>query len=187
MKKLLAIGAAVITLTGWFVSWWRRHPRAGAATVNRIVNPWLIRQGVPDMTRGEIGLLEHVGRKSGTVRVTPIHPVRTEGGFRVIVPLGGESQWARNVLAAGHCRVQVADTIHELDEPRLVSPTQVEAVPRVAARVMDWLGFRYLELRQFAENPGTLEAPFAAGAAEPGVETAPEPQPTEPELVTTAG
>ena len=69
---------------GAFVEWWRRHPRAGAATVNRLINPWLVRQRVADVSRGEIGLLQHVGRKSGTVRVTPIHPVPTEDGLRII-------------------------------------------------------------------------------------------------------
>jgi deazaflavin-dependent oxidoreductase (nitroreductase family) len=165
MRKVLFAVAAAVTLTGAFVRWWRRHPRTGAGTVNRLVNPWLMRQDVPELSRGEIGLLEHVGRKTGTVRVTPVHPVRTEGGFRIIVPLGGESQWACNVLAAGHCRLQVGEAIHELDEPQLVSPTEIEAVPSAAAAVMDWLGFRYLVLRQFAEQPGKLVVPVEESPA----------------------
>ena len=176
MKKVLFVVAATLSLSGWFVAWWRRHPRAGTGTVNRLINPWLVRQGVADASRGEIGLVEHVGRTSGTVRVTPVHPVPTETGFRIIVPLGNESQWARNVLAAGHCRLQVGETIHELDEPRLVPPTQVDELPRAAAGAADWLGFRYLLLHQFAVRPGTLVTP----------QPATEPEAAQPVLVPTA-
>jgi deazaflavin-dependent oxidoreductase (nitroreductase family) len=132
-----------------------------------------VRQGIISKSEGEIGLLEHVGRKSGVVRVTPIHPVPTETGFRIIVPLGEESQWAQNVLAAGHCRVQVGDVVHELDEPVLVAPSTVEGVPAIAGRAMEWLGFRYLALRRFAEHPGALEP---AAEREPAA-------PVEPEVV----
>ena len=156
MKRLIATVAGVGVVTGG-VLWWRRHPRAGTAWVNRVVNPWLVARGVSVLSRGEIGLLEHVGRRSGVVRVTPVHPVRTTEGFRIVVPLGSESQWARNVLAAGHCRLQVADEVHELDEPWLLRPGLVTGIPGVVARPMDWLGFRYLVLRRFASRPGTLE------------------------------
>jgi deazaflavin-dependent oxidoreductase (nitroreductase family) len=165
MRRALSMGGAfgIIIVA---VAWWRRHPRFGSGWVNRIVDPWLVRNGVIEGSRGEIGLLEHVGRTSGTVRVTPIHPVRTAEGFRIIAPLGVESQWARNVIAAGHCRLQVGSVIHELDEPLLVMPSEVEGLPRPATRAMDWLGFRYLVLRQFAEHAGSLDVivPTAADA-----------------------
>jgi F420H(2)-dependent quinone reductase len=153
MRRMLVVGVVI----GTFVAWWRRHPRFGAGWVNRIVDPWLVRRGVVENSNGEIGLLEHIGRTTGALRITPVHPVRTAIGFRIIAPLGVESQWARNVLAAGHCRLQADGVVHELDEPILVLPSQVGDVPRPVARVLDWLGFRYLTLRQFAEHPGTLE------------------------------
>jgi deazaflavin-dependent oxidoreductase (nitroreductase family) len=161
MRRLLWSGVAVGGVVGAAL-WWREHPRFGAAWVNRVVDPWLVRQGVVTGSKGEIGLLEHVGRKSGVVRVTPVHPVRTPDGFRIVVPLGSASQWARNVVSAGHCRLQVEATVHELDEPLLVVPSAVDRLPRPATLVMDWLGFRYLVLRQFAEHAGTLGDPFEA-------------------------
>jgi deazaflavin-dependent oxidoreductase (nitroreductase family) len=168
MRKAFVIVWAVIGLTVGFAAWWRRHPRTGAAWVNRVADPWLIREGVIAGTKGELGLIEHLGRKSGTVRVTPIRPVSTDEGFRIVVPLGVASQWARNVLAAGHCRLQVGEVVHELDEPRLVMPSEIEELPRRATRAMDWLGFRYLLLRRFAEHPGTLTS---------------EPTPAIPEVI----
>jgi deazaflavin-dependent oxidoreductase (nitroreductase family) len=162
MRRAILIVVAAAGLVGGLVAWWRRHPRTGAAWMNRVVDPWLVRQGVVGSSNGEIGLLEHIGRKSGVVRVTPVHPVRTPAGFRIVVPLGVESQWALNVLAAGHCRLQVGEVVHELDEPLLAVPSDIEGLPEPATRAMDWLGFRYLVLRQFAEYAGSLETPTPA-------------------------
>lgn len=172
MRRALSIGGALGLIILGGAVWWRRHPRVGSGWVNRVVDPWLVRNGVIESSRGEIGLLEHVGRTTGTVRVTPIHPVRTADGFRIIAPVGVESQWARNVIAAGHCRLQAGGVVHELDEPRIVMPSEVEGLPGPATRVMDWLGFRYVVLRQFAEHTGTLDV---SGAAPAEPTTAPPP------------
>jgi deazaflavin-dependent oxidoreductase (nitroreductase family) len=174
MRRALSIGGVLGLIVIGAVTWWRRHPRAGSGWVNRVVDPWLVRSGVVEGSRGEIGLLEHVGRITGTVRVTPIHPVPTSDGFRIIAPVGVESQWAKNVIAAGHCRLQAGGVVHELDEPRIVMPSEVEGLPRPATRVMDWLGFRYVVLRQFAEHAGTLDGSEATLA-----EATPAPAPLE--------
>lgn len=153
MRRLFWLGIAV----SGFVAWWRRHPRFGATWVNRVADPWLVRRGLVSRSKGELGLMEHVGRKTGVVRVTPVRPVPTELGFRFIVPLGVESQWAQNVIAAGRCRLQVGELVHELVEPRLVMASEVDGIPKLAARAMTWLGFRYLTVRQSAARPGRLE------------------------------
>lgn len=180
MRRMLLIGVAAVGLVAGLVTWWRRHPRTGAAWMNGVVAPWIVRQGVVGSSNGEIGLLEHVGRKSGVVRVTPVHPIRTATGFRIVVPLGVESQWALNVLAAGHCRLQVGEVVHALDEPVLAVPSEIDGLPQSATRAMDWLGFRYLVLRQFAEYAGSLETPTPA-ADEPG--PAPIAESTPPEAI----
>jgi hypothetical protein len=156
MRKVIVAIGSVGAIAG-FVAWWRRHRTFGAAWVTRVVDPWLVGRGVVDRSNAEIGLLEHAGRTTGTVRICPVHPIRTADGFRVILPLGVDSQWARNVLAAGHCRLQLGDVVYELDEPVLVVPSAIDDLPAPVARVMDWLGFRYLVLRRFAERPGTLD------------------------------
>lgn len=166
MRRLvLMLGAVGVAAIGAAV-WWRAHPRLGSSWVNRVVDPWLVDHGVVDRTAGEIGLIEHVGRKSGIVRVSPVHPIPTDGGFRIIVPLGLESRWAQNVLAAGTCRLQVGAAVHELDEPMLVAPSMVVGLPPLASRAMGWLGFRYLLLHRFAEAPGTLTAEPKSGEVE---------------------
>jgi hypothetical protein len=162
------MGLGLLSAVAAFTAWWRRHPRFGADFVNDVVDPWLVRQGVIAESDGELGLIEHVGRVTGIVRRSPVHPVATEHGFRIITPLGDHSEWAQNVLAAGHCRLQVGSTIHELDEPALIAPSLVEELPKPLGRAMDWLGFRYLVLHRYAQVEGTFE-PLPEAATTTGI------------------
>jgi hypothetical protein len=146
---------------------WRRDRRLGSGFVNRVVDPILMERGLSGAGRSEIGTLEHVGRTTGTRRLTPVHPVATETGFRIIVPLGQRSQWARNVLAAGHCRLQIHDVVHELDEPTLLQARDVPGISPVARWLGSLLGFDYLVLRSFSRAPGSLLESPAAAAPDP--------------------
>jgi deazaflavin-dependent oxidoreductase (nitroreductase family) len=157
MRRLLTLVAIVAGVSA-AVQWWRRHPRTGAGFVNRIVNPWLERSGLIRASHGELGLIEHVGRKSGTVRQAPVHLMPTADGYRIIVPVGEQSEWARNVLAAGHCRLVVGESVIELDEPILERPGEVPGLNRPVRALFEWLGFRYLRLRTLAALP-TESAP----------------------------
>ena len=73
--------------------------------VNDRVNPWLLEHGYPGSANAEIGVLEHVGRTTGKVRLTPVHPTLREDVVLIPAPLGEGSQWARNVLSAGSARL----------------------------------------------------------------------------------
>ena len=160
MRKIVTLfalpavtGAALVAAVGL----WRRNPRVGTAFVNSIVNPALLRRGLAGYGRSEIGTLEHVGRVSGVRRLTPVHPEPTPAGFRIIVPLGARSEWARNVVAAGHCRLLLHDQVFDLDEPAMVDAGQAHDLPWPLRRVVAVLGFQYLNLRTFASHPGSLE------------------------------
>ena len=146
-------GAALVAAVGL----WRRNPRIGTAFVNSVVNPALLRRGLAGYGRSEIGTLEHVGRVSGVRRLTPVHPEPTPAGFRIIVPLGVRSEWARNVIAAGHCRLLLHDQVFDLDEPAMVDAGQAHDLPWPLRRILAALGFQYLNLRTFASHPGSLE------------------------------
>ncbi len=168
MRKLVFLAAAAAGLVG-SVTWWRQHRRTGTAFVNRVVNPWLVRRGLVGATRDELALIEHVGRKSGIIRQTPIHPMPVEGGYRIIAPVGEASEWVRNVQAAGHCRLILADRIVELDEPVLETPAEVPNLAGPLRALFGWLGFRYLRLHTF----GVARTDVADSSIEP-VATEPE-------------
>ena len=184
MRRII-LGITLVASLVSTVVWWRRHRRTGSRFVNDVVNPFLLRHGVAGRTHENLGTLEHIGRRSGIRRLTMVHPVPTDDGFRIIVPLGEESEWARNVLAAGHCRLQVGDTVYELDEPALVEPGEVPEVPALFRWAQGRLGFRWFRLHQFAAAPGTLEAsgasPRPAPLAQPRTAAAPTPQPVSSE------
>jgi hypothetical protein len=160
--SIIAVATALAATVGGAVIVWRRNPRVGSAFVNSVVNPGLLGRGLAGGAKSEIGTLEHVGRTSGIRRLTPVHPEPTPDGFRIIVPLGVHSQWARNVMAAGHCRLQLHDVVYELDEPALIPATEVHDLPSAVRSAMAALGFEYLTLRTFSSSPGTFGPPDAA-------------------------
>jgi hypothetical protein len=138
-------------------------------------NPAVERLGLVGGHRSAWAYLEHVGRSSATVYRTPVLPRIADGHAYVPLPYGVDVNWARNVRAAGHCRLQLHDTIYELDEPATITAAEHPGVPE---RFRPWLvrrGNRYLRLKILSEVRGSLDAPAAAGAdtAEPGVSSAP--------------
>lgn len=95
------------------------------------------------------GVLEHVGRSSGTVRCTPIN-IFGRGSDRYVIALtyGPDVQWLRNVLAAGSCRVQMRGRWVALDEPRRFRDSSRREVPLVVRPILALLGVtEFLELR----------------------------------------
>jgi deazaflavin-dependent oxidoreductase (nitroreductase family) len=162
MRRLVMCVAALGAIGGLArlgLAAWRRNPRIGTRFVNSVVNPRLLDRGLAGGAASELGTLEHVGRRSGARRMTPVHPEPIPDGFRIVVPLGDQSQWARNVLAAGHCRLQLHDHVYELDEPKLIPASEADDLPGPVRSVMSALGFRYLTLRTLNAMPAHLESP----------------------------
>ena len=86
--------------------WWRHINK-------RVFNPRAIESGTWPV-------LSHVGRASGALYRTPMdaHPV--DGGYLFVCVYGAESDWVRNVLAAGRAQLRVNGDDHELTAPRIV-------------------------------------------------------------------
>lgn len=179
MRRLVFILGGSAAALACAVAYWRRNPRLGTRFMNETLDPFLVQRGLAGTGRAEIATLEHVGRRSGTRRLTPVHPVPTDSGFRIVVPLAGASEWARNVLAAGHCRMQLHDTVYDLDEPVLLAPDELGDLPQPVRWLAGKLGVQYLVLHRFDEHPGTLQA--SKDEAEPALATAmPATAPADP-------
>ncbi len=69
-----------------------------------------------------LAIVAHRGRRSGTVYRTPVMAFRERGGDAFVVALtyGPDTDWVRNVLAAGGCDIVRGRKTIALAGPRLV-------------------------------------------------------------------
>jgi hypothetical protein len=177
---LLAVGATIGVAGDRFALEMRKAPAERFPwlrhEVNDVVNPWLLEHHVPGGPAGELGTLEHVGRKSGTVHLTPVHPTIQRETVLVPAPLGVGSQWAQNVLHAGTARLQLHDVLYELDRPELITVAESGFYPKTVAAPFDHMGLRYVRMHVVASAPGAFApqedpATTARSAAETFEET----------------
>lgn len=157
---------------------WRRAREAGEVPFNRMrvtmnsrVNPWLIERGLAGGLHSEIATIEHIGRHTGVVHSTPVHPTFVDDRVWIPLPYGEASQWAKNVIVAGHCRLRAHGTVYELDEPQIVPATDDPKLAKTATQVADWLGIEYLRLHRCTEHEeAPAREPEAAALAAPAIE-----------------
>jgi deazaflavin-dependent oxidoreductase (nitroreductase family) len=95
--------------------------------------------------------LEHVGRKSGTVRHTPVRAFRTGDTVVIGLNFGRQSDWYRNIKAAGACRLRLRGEQLTLGAPMLVPAEQ-------GVRGMPW-PFRFA-LRHVVHTTECVQLPI---------------------------
>jgi deazaflavin-dependent oxidoreductase (nitroreductase family) len=76
---------------------------------------------VAGVRRSPIGLVRHVGRRSGRSYATPLAVHREDRSLYVPLTYGPNARWCLNVLAAGRCTVRLGGRELEADEPVVVS------------------------------------------------------------------
>jgi deazaflavin-dependent oxidoreductase (nitroreductase family) len=97
-------------------------------------------------------VVHHVGRRSGARYATPVAIVTTPDGFVIPLPWGERTNWARNVLEAGGCRVQWGGTEYSLVDPELITRSEAnEFFGRILRLGLSMFGMRvFLRLRRAA-------------------------------------
>ena len=119
-------------------------------------NPLVMGFGLAGGRKSPWAVLEHVGRSSGTTYHTPIYALTAGDHAFVRLTYGSDVHWVRNVQAAGHCRMQVHQTIFELDEPVIVPASDNPLVPSALRAPLDRTGRKYLRLHVLDRAPGTF-------------------------------
>ena len=116
----------------------KRLARFNLRVTNRVLGP--LAERAPGF-----GIVIHVGRRSGAVRHTPVNVFRRGDRYVIALTYGADSQWVRNVLAAGEFDVETRgrrvhlvapELVH--DETRRLVPAPVR-IPLRAANVSDFL------------------------------------------------
>ena len=70
-------------------------------------------------------IVTHTGRRSGRSYRTPVNVFRDGDRYVFALTYGAESDWVRNVLAAGGCRIETRRRTVELVDPeRFTDPTR---------------------------------------------------------------
>ena len=64
--------------------------------------------------------VDHVGRRSGKDYRTPVTAFPTADGVAVLLPYGTDTDWVRNLQAAGTGRVQIDGRSLLVENPRVV-------------------------------------------------------------------
>ena len=93
------------------------------------------------------GILTHIGRKSGKVYRTPVNVFRTSNGFIIALTYSSQSEWVKNVLAAGGCELRTRGKRYLLSSPHVVHDSTRERFPFPVRLVLRTVGANeYMEL-----------------------------------------
>src|SRR5947208_12462237 len=83
--------------------------KAGLNRVTKHIAPW---------TPG-FGVVIHRGRRSGREYQTPVNVFAAEDGYVLALTYGPDTDWVKNVLAAGGCELRTRGRAIRLVSPRL--------------------------------------------------------------------
>src|SRR5947208_3005513 len=100
----------------------RRLARFNLRVTNRVLGP--LAERLPGF-----GIVVHVGRRSGTARRTPVNVFRHGEDYVIALTYGPDSQWVRNVLAAGELDVEIRGRRIHLVAPEIVHDETRGLVP----------------------------------------------------------
>jgi deazaflavin-dependent oxidoreductase (nitroreductase family) len=135
--SVLAILAVPILLMRFRKRW---LARINIVLTNRITSRFAAR--LPGF-----GILTHVGRKSGRVYRTPVNVFRVPEGFLIALTYGRESEWVRNVIAAGGCKLETRGVQYQLSSPNVVRDPTRRRFPIPVPIVLRIMGAdEYMEL-----------------------------------------
>ena len=104
-----------------------RVPRAVARFNRRITNPVALR--VVDYLPA-LGILQHIGRRSGKHYRTPLLVFDTHDGYAVLVGYGPRTNWVRNVLAGGEAAIRKHGRTVAVGEPILMGKAEAAGLLR---------------------------------------------------------
>ncbi len=99
-------------------------------------------------------MVTHVGRTSGRVRRTPVNIFAQGLGYAIALTYGRDSEWVKNVLAAGACVVETRGRHVRLVHPEVVHDPSRRMVPWPVRLILRLIGVAdFLVLKPAAGAP----------------------------------
>ena len=106
------------------------------------------------------GVVAHTGRRSGRRYQTPVNVFPAEDGYLLALTYGPDSDWVKNVLAAGGCELMTRGRIVRLVSPQLVHDENRRGIRPLERQVLGLIG-----VADFL----SLKTVLAAGANSAGI------------------
>ncbi len=82
------------------------------------------------------GIVIHIGRTSGRTYRTPINVFRDGNDYIIALTYGAETDWVRNVQAAGGCQLVTRGRRISLTNPRLVTDARRQWAPPLVRLIL---------------------------------------------------
>jgi deazaflavin-dependent oxidoreductase (nitroreductase family) len=99
------------------------------------------------------GVVVHRGRKSGRQYETPVNVFRAPGGCVIALTYGAESEWVKNVLAAGGCELITRGDRQRLVAPEVFRDDELRSVPTVIRPLLRFMRVtEFLRLRSVSSD-----------------------------------
>ena len=121
----------------------RTKTRPPVLNLARLVNPLVLRLAGTRLLP-LYGVLQHTGRRSGKLFRTPVVVRPISDGFVVPMPWGENTDWCRNVRAAGGCLIRWKGRDYTLVDPQVIDAAEA----RAAFPAVQWAGMRRFGIQQ---------------------------------------
>jgi deazaflavin-dependent oxidoreductase (nitroreductase family) len=121
-----------------------RWNKVGLNRVTKRIAPW-----APGF-----GLVVHRGRRSGRRYETPVNVFPAEDGYVFALTYGPDTDWVKNVMAAGGCDLITRGHAVQLVSPRLFHDESRTAIRPFERRILALIGVAdFLALKTAPEKP----------------------------------
>jgi deazaflavin-dependent oxidoreductase (nitroreductase family) len=107
-----------------------------------VFNPLILK--VAGSSHSPIGVIRHVGRRSGKPYKTPVVTEPVAEGFVFALPYGPEVDWYRNILAAGRGTVRWHGKQYAIEKPEpMDAQTALPAYPLPLRQILRIMGIQH--------------------------------------------
>src|SRR5690348_18249407 len=86
--------------------------------------------------------IRHVGRRSGRTYTTPLSARRSGDIVVIALTFGNQSDWSRNVRAAGGASIRIEGEGYDVKSPQVMSLQEAKLLVQAAFSPMNRAGFR---------------------------------------------
>ncbi|SRR6266581_8638885 len=104
--------------------------KAGLNRLTRHIAPWM----------PGFGVVVHRGRRSGRRYQTPVNVFPAGDRYVIALTYGPDTDWVKNVLAAGRCELRTGGRVVQLSSPRLFHDQSRPGIRPVERQVLRVLG-----------------------------------------------